>query len=127
VPDDERRPAALLEAVDAWCAAPQDGTLRERVVAATAPLEALASATGDGVVATAAQASLAAAQAVDDPEDAATAAVAAVQAAVLDAGDCAMVQVVRFVQSRCADHVRAEIDATTIARAYEARAKAQGA
>jgi hypothetical protein len=48
--------------------------------------------------------------AVDEPASAATFVASIVQAAVMDAGDCGMIQAARFTEHECARHVRETID-----------------
>jgi len=48
--------------------------------------------------------------AIDEPASAATFVASIVQAAVMDAGDCGMIQAARFTEHECARHVRESID-----------------
>lgn len=47
---------------------------------------------------------------IDEPASAATFIATIVQAAVMDAGDCGMIQAARFTEHECARHVRETID-----------------
>lgn len=48
--------------------------------------------------------------AIDEPSSAATFVASIAQAAVMDAGDCGMIQAARFTEHECARHVRETID-----------------
>lgn len=58
--------------------------------------------------------------AIEQPESAASVVVAAVQAAVMDAGDCAMISAARFTEHECARLVREAIDVSMITTALHA-------
>ena len=58
--------------------------------------------------------------AIEQPESAASVVVAAVQAAVMDAGDCAMISAARFTEHECARLVREAIDLPTVMRSLGA-------
>lgn len=55
--------------------------------------------------------------ATDDIANAASVVVATLQAAVMDAGDCGMMQAARFTEHECAERVRTVIDAAAIEHA----------
>jgi len=106
LPDGEPRPAAALDAAGAWLDGADDPAARRR---ALADVEAAIDAAPDPAVAAAASAALAALSSVDSPDDAPGAVSGAVQAALMDAGDCAMMSAAAYAQQTCADHVRAHV------------------
>jgi hypothetical protein len=98
--------ARILEAVDAWAPGRDRGRLADEIAAGERALAAL----GEPASAAALRAAVMAARAIDTPESAPVVAVLAVEAEVHAAGDCAMVEAMRYVQRRCADHVRGCIE-----------------
>jgi hypothetical protein len=112
VPDDEPRPHAALDAAQRWLEGRDDPEARER---ASADVERAIDEAPDPAVAAAAAAAFAALRAIDSPEDAAMAAASVVQAAVCDAGHCAMTSAMSYAQSTCADRVREHVPFSAIA------------
>lgn len=110
VPDRERRPHEGLAAIDRWLA----GGERPGAEVA-AGLERAVDEAPDPAAAAAAMAALAALRAIEAPEEAATAAACAVQAAVLDAGECAMLSAMGYAQRTCAERVREHVPFAAIA------------
>ncbi len=106
VPDEEARPRAALDAIDRWLEGADDADARARACTA---IEAAMEEAPDPAVNAAAMAVFAALRSIDSPDEAATAAAAVVQAAVLDAGDCAMMSALRYVQHACAERVRQHV------------------
>lgn len=106
VPDGEARPSSALDAAQRWLDGSDHPELRAR---AASDVEAAVDDAPDPAVSSAALAALAALRSIDAPDEAPTAAAAAVQAAVLDAGDCAMMSAMRYVQHECAERVREHI------------------
>ena len=104
VPDDELAPLDAIDTAERWARGEEADVARAR-----ARIEHLVDAAPDPAVAAAATAALAALSAIDSPGDAATAAAAVVQAAVLDAGDCAMLSAMGYAQSECARVVREHV------------------
>jgi len=111
VPDDEARPREALAAIDRWLAG--DGGPGAEI---TADVERVIDEAPDPAVAAAATAAFAALRAIEAPDEAATAAAAAVQAAVLDAGDCAVMSAMTYVQRTCAERVRVHVPFDAIAQ-----------
>lgn len=114
LPDHEPRPAAAIAAAERWAEGHDDAGERERAAAAG---EAAIEEASDPAVVAAASAALAALRSVERPEDAASVARSVVSAAVLDAGDCAMMSAMRYAQATCADRVREHVAFTSSARA----------
>jgi len=106
----EMRPDAALRAAETWSAGGED--LNVQLLQASV-VNAAQQAVHPAIE-MAANATLSALDAVDDPYTAATAAACAAQAAVLDAGDCAMMEALNFTQRRCAELVRETIHAEDI-------------
>lgn len=106
VPEHEARPAAAIAAAERWLAG--EGDPAERARLAIEAEEAVDRAP-DPAVASAAMAALAALRSVQAPEEAAHSAASAVQAALLDAGDCAVMAAMRHAQVACADLVREHV------------------
>jgi hypothetical protein len=109
LPEDEPRPNAALDAAQRWL----DGN-RESRDAALADVERAIGEAPDAAVAAAAMAAFAALRSIDAPEEAATAAAAVVQAAVADAGHCAMMAAMSYAQRTCADRVRQHVPFSAI-------------
>ncbi len=107
LPESEHRPRAAVEAAEAWVEGDDDAAARARLAV---EIEALVDDAPDPAVGAAAMAALAALRSVQTPEDAPHAAASAVQAALLDAGDCAMMAAMRHAQAVCADLVRRHLD-----------------
>ncbi|MGD8858737.1 MAG: hypothetical protein PVI30_01925 [Myxococcales bacterium] len=118
LPEDDPRPAAALQAAEAWSAgqADPDALERQREALAGALDAAVDPAGGAAMVSL-----MSALDAVDDPEAAVNAAAFASQAAVLDAGDCAMMEALRFTQRRGAQLVREAIDGDRALSLWQAR------
>ncbi|MDD9939145.1 MAG: hypothetical protein OXT09_36490 [Myxococcales bacterium] len=111
LPEDEGRPEDGLEAAEAWSTGEGDAEAcgEHKDAISQALDEAADPATGAAIIA-----SMSALDAIDDPDAAANAASFAIQAAVLDAGDCAMMEAMRFAQRRSAQLVREAISADDI-------------
>ncbi|MBX3274728.1 MAG: hypothetical protein KF729_30960 [Sandaracinaceae bacterium] len=106
LPDAEERPRVALDALERYV---EGGEPPADHAALDAALEAAVDGAPDPAVAAAAMAALAALRSVAHPEDAPLAASSAVQAALLDAGDCALVAAMRHAQASCADLVRTHL------------------
>lgn len=111
LPEAEARPLAAVAAAEAWLEGRDDEAARSRLAV---EVEALVDGAPDPAVAAAAMAALAALRSIQTPEDAPHAAASAVQAALLDAGDCAMMAAMRHAQAVCADLVRQHLDRPTL-------------
>jgi len=118
LPDGETRPGIAMDAAERWSRGEAD---EATIAAARGEVEALAANAPDPAVNAAAEAVLAALGAVDDPEAAPGAATQAAQAAVFDAGDCAMMPALRFAQEQAANAVREHLSATWAEGAFAAR------
>jgi hypothetical protein len=103
MPDGDARGRRALEVLESFARGNADA---EAVGAARGSVEALSEAAPDPAVEAAAQAVLAALASIDDPTVAPGAASLAAQAAVFDAGDCAMMAALRFAQEKAATAVR---------------------
>ncbi|MCC6873463.1 MAG: hypothetical protein IT378_04065 [Sandaracinaceae bacterium] len=106
VPDDEPAPLHAIEIAERWS--------RGEAVDPAEPMRALEGAierSPDPAVSAAASAALAALHAIEAPGDAATAAAAVAQAAVYDAGECAMMSALAYAHHECAERVRARLPA----------------
>jgi hypothetical protein len=116
MPDGETRAGEALRVANAWARGEAD---EAAVAAALGSIEELASSARDAAVEAAAEAVRAALLTTDDPGAAASAASHAGQAAVFDAGDCAMLAALRFAQEQAANAVRTHLDAPWAARAFD--------
>jgi hypothetical protein len=121
--EDEARPEAALDVAEAWARGQADpariAEQRELLAAALAA----ADDPGSGAAVIAASAAL---EAIEQPEAAVNAAAFAVQAAVLEAGECAMLEALRFAQYETAECVRATIASSDAARWWQERPAANG-
>lgn len=119
LPEDEARPEAALEVCEAWTRgeAAAAACVAQRDVLNAALAEAVDPGSSAAVIA-----ATAALEAIEQPDMAVNAAAFAVQAAVLDAGDCAMLEALRFAQHESAEAVRETIAAETAERWWQARA-----
>lgn len=106
VPDGEARPAEAIARAEAYARGEDDADARAE---ATEAVEAAIDGAPDAATAAAAMAALAALRTIESAADAPLAAASAVQAAVLDAGDCAMMSALGFAQHACAERVREAI------------------
>ena len=104
VPEDEHRPEHALATAEAWCRREAEAIECWEQKAQIASLGR--EAADDPAMQAATSATLAALDAIEEPDAAAVAAACAIQAAVLDAGDCAMMAALRFTQERSAQLVR---------------------
>lgn len=111
VPDDEARPRDALGAIDRWLDGSDDAGARSHTCAS---VERAIDEAPDPAVAAAAMAAFAALRAIDAPDEAPSAAAASVQAAVLDAGDCAMMSAMGYAQQTCAERVREHVPFASI-------------
>lgn len=102
----EARVEAAITAAERWAAGEES---EESCAAAVEGAESAAREAPHPSCAASAGAAAAAARAVVEPEAAIGAAALAVEAAVMDAGDCAMMQAVGFMHSRCSRAVRAAL------------------
>ncbi len=109
LPEGEERPKAAVEVAERWA---RDEADEAECAGAAETVERCAAEAPDPSVTAAAGAALAAVRAVASPEDASMAASAAAEAAMHDAGDCAMLHALRYVQATCADHVRRYVSVT---------------
>ena len=107
VPEEERRPEQALATAEAWCQRRAETLECWEQKAQVASLGR--EAADDPAMQAATSATIAALDAIEEPDAAAAAAACAIQAAVLDAGDCAMMAALRFTQQRCAQLVRESI------------------
>lgn len=112
LPEGERLPTRAIELAEAFARGEADDA-EERVEVVRA-LDAAIGDAQDPVIAAASTAALAALLAIESPSDAPLAAAAVAQAAVLDAGECAMLSALGFAQRTCADRVREAIDLAAI-------------
>jgi hypothetical protein len=106
VPDDESGPRRAIELARRWAAGEDDAGTRAELAA---ELEATVDAAPDPAVAAAGLAALAALRSIEAPDEAATVAASVAQAAVLDAGECAMMSALGYAQRTCADRVREHV------------------
>lgn len=93
-----------------------DGESTQRLDVAS-ELDALLARTNDPSAHAATMAMSALVASIDDPASAATFVAATVQAAVMDAGDCGMIQAARFTEHACAERVRVAIPIELVERA----------
>ncbi len=112
VPDDEARPRDALAAIERWLGGEDDAQARARLAEA---VERAIDEAPDPAVAAATTAAFAALRAIDAPDDAAGAAAACVQAAVMDAGECAMMSALGYAQHTCAERVREHVPFEAVA------------
>ena len=113
-PSGELSPASLLDALDRVLARELDRSiLKERAARTEDALRDVS----DPAAASATLAAVAAARTLEDPTAAASAAALAADAAVHDAGECAMLAALRFTQEETARVVRETIDVAAVARA----------
>jgi hypothetical protein len=117
MPDGDTRAQRALEVLEAFG---RGETEADAALAARDQVEALSEQAPDPAVQAAAQAVLAALASVDDPTVAPGAASQAAQAAVFDAGDCAMMAALRFAQEKAATAVREHLSAEWAAGAFAA-------
>jgi hypothetical protein len=112
VPDAEPRPALALQAAEAACRGELDArTQAEHEQHVSDALDAATTA-ASGAACVAVQSAL---RARLDRDAAVNAASFAAQASVLDAGDCAMLEALRFTQRQTAEAVRAAISPAQVA------------
>ena len=115
---DVPRITSALQAAQAWCA----GELAaEECAAHKRELSLVVEASADAASEAAAVAVLSALDAIWDRDAAVNAAAFAAQAAVLGAGDCAMMEALHFTQRRSAQLVRAAIPVESTAALWIAR------
>lgn len=120
LPEDDTRPDHALDAVEAWCRGELAAdACMERKQAIEASLEQAP----DPASSAATIAVMCAIDSIEDAEAAANAAAFAIQAAVLDAGDCAMMEAMRFAQRRSAELVREAITPEAIGGLWPAAAR----
>ena len=106
LPDDETLPLRAIALARAWAAGEDDATARAELAIA---LEATVDSAPDPAVAAAGLAALAALRSIEAPDEAATVAASVAQAAVLDAGECAMMSALGYAQRTCAERVREHV------------------
>ena len=106
LPDTEIRPRAAVDAAEGWVDGADTPALRVQLAA---DVEAAIDAAPDPAVAAAATAALAALRSVESTDDASFAVTSAVQAALLDAGDCALMSAMAYAHSVCVDLVREHV------------------
>lgn len=121
VTEDEERPGAALDVAEAWARGQADSARVAEQRALLAAALAAADDPGSGAAVIAASAAL---EAIEQPEAAVNAAAFAVQAAVLDAGDCALLEALRFAQYETAECVRATITSSDAERWWQERRSA---
>lgn len=117
LPEADERPRAALAAASAW----SRGQLSaELCTGHKSALAQLLEAAGDPAAGAAAVAVLSALDAISEREACVNAAASAAQAAVFAAGDCAMIEALRFTQRRSARSVREAIPAERAGALFQA-------
>jgi hypothetical protein len=114
---DEARPLAAVTAAEAYGRSGGDAAA---CAAAKLELAAALDAAADAGGGAAIVACMAALDAIDDADAAVNAAAFAAQAAVLDAGDCAMMEALRFTQRRSAQLVRDSLPSDAVLALWNA-------